>query len=202
MTKEEEDQLLKDPIIILGAPRSGTTILSQILGQHPDVALLIEPRFTWRYGNDRKSDMLQPDDARPEVIRHIRRRFAKFVKDQGKTRLVEKTPSNSLRPEFVNRVFPDAKFIHIIRNGYDACLAGEDFWDKHSTGLTKIAEGRLLQRLNELNVKRLQYYFPEFLRRALPKPLGRFLGPNPWGPRLPGHRQMLSELGATFVACQ
>lgn len=196
-----DDELLKSPIIILGAARSGTTFLSQLLGQHPSVAHLIEPRMTWRYGNDRKSDMLQPDDAKPNVIAHIRGRFATFVREQKKTRLVEKSPSNSLRPAFVHKVFPDAKFIHIIRNGYDACLATEDFWDKHAIGISNVAKGRLRQRIQELGPLRLPYYLPEFIRRVTPRPLHKILGPNQWGPRLPGMSAMLRELGPVAVSC-
>jgi len=196
-----DDELLKKPIIILGAPRTGTTLLSKILGQHRDVAHLIEPRMTWRYGNDRKSDMLQPEDATPRVIAHIRKSFAAYVRAQGKTRLVEKTPSNSLRPAFVQRVFPDAKFVHTIRNGYDACLATEDFWDKHTSGISNVAEGRLMQRLKELGPWRLPYYLPEFARRIAPGPFKKLLGQNQWGPRLPGMAAMLRDLGPLAVSC-
>jgi len=196
-----DDQLLEKPVIILGAPRSGTTLLSKVLGQHRDVAHLIEPRMTWRYGNDRKSDMLRPEDATPRVIAHIRKRFADFVRREGKTRLVEKTPSNSLRPAFVGKVFPDAKFVHIIRNGYDACLATEDFWDKHATGVSNVVAGRLSQRLRELGPWRLPYYLPEFARRAAPGPVRKLLGPNQWGPRLPGMAAMLHDLGPLAVSC-
>ena len=194
-------ELLKQPIIILGAPRSGTTILSAILGAHRDVAHLVEPRMTWRYGNDRKSDMLRPEDATPKVIEHVRARFADFVNNQNKTKLVEKTPSNSLRPDFVDRVFPDAKYIHIIRNGYDACLATEDFWDKHATGVSNVAPGRLRQRVAELGLMRLPYYLPEFARRIAPGPMTKLLGPNLWGPRLPGMSAMLRDMGPLAVAC-
>ena len=95
------DELLKEVVIILGAPRSGTTILSNLLGQHRDVELAIEPRMTWRYGNDRRSDMLDPKHATPEIIAHIRNTFADLMRKNNKTRLIEKTPSNSIRPEFV-----------------------------------------------------------------------------------------------------
>lgn len=196
-----DDELLKSPIIILGAARSGTTLLSKILGQHRDVAHLVEPRMTWRYGNDRKSDMLQPEDATPRIIAHIRKRFATYVREKGKTRLVEKSPNNSLRPAFVQQVFPDAKFVHIIRNGYDACLSTEDFWDKHTSGISNIAEGRIMQRLKELGPWRLPYYLPEFARRITPESLKKLLGPNQWGPRLPGMAAMLRDLGPLAVSC-
>lgn len=196
-----DDELLQSPIIILGAARSGTTLLSKVLGQHRDVAHLVEPRMTWRYGNDRKSDMLRPEDATPRVITHIRKRFAQYMRQQGKTRLVEKSPNNSLRPAFVQRVFPDAKFVHIIRNGYDACLSTEDFWDKHAIGISNVTSGRLTQRLKELGPWRLPYYLPEFARRIAPGPIKTLLGPNQWGPRLPGMAAMLRDLGPLAVSC-
>ncbi|MEM9347283.1 MAG: sulfotransferase [Planctomycetota bacterium] len=192
---------LDRPIVILGAARSGTTILSRVLGQHRDVAHLIEPRMTWRYGNDRKSDMLSPEDATPRIIAHIRQRFGDYVEKSGKPRLVEKTPSNSIRPAFVGRVLPEARYIHIIRNGYDACLATEDFWDKHTTGVRNVAKGRLMQRIKELGPLRVPYYLPEFARRIAPGPMKRLLGPNQWGPRLPGMSAMLRDIGPLAVSC-
>lgn len=196
-----DEQLLSRPIVILGAPRSGTTLLSNILGKHTDVAHLIEPRMTWRFGNDRKSDLLKPEHATPQVIAHIRRKFAHFVREQGKTRLVEKTPSNSIRPAFVQKVFPDAIFIHIIRNGYDACLANEDFWDKHASGLSNVAKGRLSMRLKELGPLRLPFYAREFASRIAPKPIKPIFGPSLWGPRLPGMSDMARELDPIAVSC-
>ena len=92
-----DDELLQSPIFILGAPRSGTAILADVLRSHPDLAYVREPRFIWRHGNDGKSDLLQPADARPEVIAHIRASFAGLVRSQGRSRLLEKLPSNSLR---------------------------------------------------------------------------------------------------------
>lgn len=197
----KKKQVTKQPIIVLGAPRSGTTILSDVLGQHRDVAHLIEPRMVWRYGNDRKSDMLKPEDATPKVMNHIRGKFSEYLQKSGKKHLVEKTPSNSVRPHFVNKVFPDAKYIHIIRNGYDACLATDNFWDLHSTGISNVADGRLRQRLSELNIWRMPYYIPEFIRRIAPSPLAKLLGPNLWGPRLPGMPSLLKELGPLAVSC-
>ncbi len=196
-----DDELLKQPIIILGAPHWGTTLLSKILGQHRDVAHLIEPRMTRRFGNDRKSDMLQPEDATPRVITHIRKRFADLVTEQAKTRLVKKTPSNSLRSAFVQSVFPDAKFVHISRNGYDACLSTEDCWNKHSSGISNVAEGRLMQCLKEFGPWRLPYYLPEFARRIAPGPFKKLISPNQWGPLLPSMSAMLRDLGPVAVSC-
>ncbi|MFO0944503.1 MAG: sulfotransferase [Planctomycetota bacterium] len=159
-----QDSVLKKPIIVIGAPRSGTTILGECFAAHRDLEYIEEPRLTWRYGNDDKSDRLLPADARPEVIQHIRSSFAKRILDKGKTRLLEKTPSNSLRLGFVDRVFPDCKFVHIRRNSVDSALSIRRFWLDHAKGLKP---NKISERLRELNASCF-YYGKEFLRRILP----------------------------------
>jgi len=184
---------LHRPIVVIGAPRSGTSLLSELLGGHRDVLLLTEPRLTWKYGNDRKSDMLRAADARPEVIHHIRETFGKQVREAGKRRLVEKTPSNALRPAFVDRVLPDARFIHIIRDPVQSVLSIRSFWQNHASGFT-IAPGRVRQRLKEVQLRRLPHYAKEVVRRAAPKFMRGAVGQNVWGPRLPGIQEMLNQI--------
>ena len=92
-----DSELLDRPIVIVGPPRSGTSILMNLLAEHPGLARVNEPRITWRYGNERGSDALRPEQARPDVRAHIRERFAAMIREQGAARMVEKTPSNALR---------------------------------------------------------------------------------------------------------
>lgn len=190
MTELASDQL-DAPIIVIGAPRSGTTILSRVLEAHPALALIGEPRLIWRHGNERKSDLLLLADARPEVVAHIRERFAQETIGQGKRRFVEKSPQNSLRVDFVNRVFPDAKIIHILRDGRDSTLSIHDHWNRFSGGLPKRWLG---QRLREVQWRRAPYYAKDLIRRALPKSLAPVVGPRLWGPRIPGLEQMVREM--------
>ena len=193
MAQSPEDVLAR-PIIVLGAPRSGTTFLSLILSHHASLAQALEPRLTWRYGNDRKSDMLRAEDARPQVCSYIRNTFAQLVRDAGRQRLLEKTPSNALRPQFIQAIFPDAKFIHITRNGIDSVLSIHNMWQKHAHGVTGLAPGRISQRLREIQLRRLPYYAKEVLRRMLPVFLAPVAGQNIWGPRIPGIRGLLRDL--------
>lgn len=195
-----DNDLLQKPIIILGAPRSGTTMLGDLIGQHPTLAQAVEPRLIWRWGNDRGSDMLHPDRARPKVISHIRQAFAQFVRKHGKVRLLEKSPSNALRPEFVHKVFPDARFIHVVRHGLDSVLSLRQMTQQHAHGVSNVAPGRLRQRLSELDWTRLHHYSLEFARRAAPPALRPILGPNPWGPRIPGIHALMKELDPLEVA--
>ena len=192
---DSDDTLLRKPIIIIGAPRSGTTMLTRIFGQHPGLALLIEPRLTWRHGNHGKSDMLQPQDARPEVCRYIRRQFARTVRTKGGQRLVEKHPSNSLRMGFVDRIFPDCKFIHTIRDGRDAVLGMRDMWQNKSRGLRP---DQVRHRIREVRLRQVPYYAKEFIHRLLPRRAARA---NLWGPRIPGIEHMRRELDILDICC-
>lgn len=181
------------PIIILGAPRSGTSVLARILSYHPSVAYENEPRMIWRYGNDGCSDMLRVKHARPEVVRYIRQKFEARVLEKGKLRLLEKTPSNSLRVDFVNEVFPNCKFVHIIRNGYDSVLSIRSFWDSHVSGVQQKKidqkDSILLQRLKEMHPKQIPYYAAEFASRIMPTHRRA-----QWGPRLPGMNQWIDDV--------
>ncbi|QDS97525.1 sulfotransferase family protein [Adhaeretor mobilis] len=199
---ESDDQLLTRPIVVVGAPRSGTTRLGQLIAAHPSLHEVEEPRLTWRYGNDSKSDALRPEDARPEVIAHIRKSFAEQIRKSGKTRLLEKTPSNSLRLGFVLRVLPDAKLVHITRNGIDSSLSIRSFWQNASQGTQHVMPGKWKARLREIKLRQIPYYAMEVLRRLAPRPLTKVVGKNLWGPRLPGLRGMVEELDLLEVAAQ
>jgi hypothetical protein len=198
MTSPADEPLLDRPIIVVGSPRSGTTLLGNLLGTHPQLAQLEEPRLTWKFGNDGKSDMLRPADARPEVCQHIRETFAKAVRTAGRQRLIEKTPSNSLRMEFVERVLPGCVFIHTIRDGVESVLSIRKFWQQHARGVPK---EKLIQRLKEIDLKRAPYYAKELLRKVMPKQLSGLVGKPVWGPRIPGIDGLLDQLDLLEVCC-
>ncbi|MEZ6242478.1 MAG: sulfotransferase [Phycisphaerales bacterium] len=106
------------PIILLGSHRSGTTWLGDLFRHHPALAYWEEPRHVWTWGNAyTPDDVLTEVNARPRVIAHIHKTFNKFVQEQGRQRLVEKTPSNMLRVRFIRAVYPDARLIMVVRDG-------------------------------------------------------------------------------------
>jgi hypothetical protein len=187
---------LERAIIVVGAPRSGTTLLGNLLARHAALAHLEEPRLTWRYGNDRKSDLLRPEDAKPDVCRHIRSKFTAAVQGAGKQRLIEKTPSNSLRMGFVDRVLPGCLFVHIIRDGVESTLAIRRFWQQHAHGLKP---QKLVERLREMRPRQFPYYVREFVRRAAPRPLSALVKKPVWGPRIPGIDGLLQDLALIEV---
>jgi len=105
------------PILIVGAGRSGTNLLAMALDELPDLKNVYEQRYVWTKGaKDRGSDIRGVQDATQGTIAYIRRRFKKL---SGANRLIDKTPSNSLRVNFCREVFPEGQIIHVVRNPFD-----------------------------------------------------------------------------------
>lgn len=165
--------------------------MSALLEAHPDLHLIGEPRVTWRYGNEKKSDMLSPTDARPEVQDFIRNAFANETRNAGKQRFVEKSPHNSLRVDFVREIYPNARIIHIIRDGRESAVSIRDYWQRFSGGLVR---AQVKQRVREIDWRRAPYYAKEVLRRTLPESFSPMVGPRLWGPQIPGMAQLTQEL--------
>jgi len=185
--KSAYDHLVKRPIIIIGAHRSGTTWLLRGLRQTPELACLGEPRVIWVYRNWFKpDDVLTAKDARPAVVRYIRRRFAVEVRGAGKERLCEKTPSNALRIPFVKAVFPDARIVLIVRDGRSVFRSTEQI-----KNAAPIEYARSLgQKLRATRVVEMPAYLSR-LSVGVRKLLGR--APAFWGAKPPGWREWVGQ---------
>ena len=110
------------PIIIIGAPRSGTNILRDVLCSIQGVNTwpCDEINYIWRHGNiNSLTDEFTPDMARIEVKNFIQKSFDQQAAKEKIDFLVEKTCANSLRVPYVDRVIPNAKYIFIVRDGVD-----------------------------------------------------------------------------------
>ena len=191
-------QLPDTSIILLGAPRSGTTLLAQVLRRHPSVAYWKEPRILWKYGNELRSDLLSPRHATSSVRRYIRGQINEYVRSEGKTHYFEKLPNHSLRMEFVEEVLPGCKFIHIRRSPAASISSIRAKWLGNAE---KLPAARLKKRVKEASLRQYPRYTAILLHRLL-KRLGlqkkRTL--PFWGPELPGMRQLVDELRLVEVA--
>jgi len=193
-----DDELLAKPIIVVGAGRSGMNFLGDTIAQHGSLAVATEPRLIWKHGNDSKSDALRAEDARPEVIAHIRSRFATLVRQQGKDRLIDVTPGNSLRLGFVDRVFPDCQFVHFIRDGVDNVVSMRRFYAVFARTIRPenkpIQDSFMARRTREFRLRQFPGLAMEVVRHLAPDFLLPVIGPPVLGVRLPAMVAMRREM--------
>jgi omega-hydroxy-beta-dihydromenaquinone-9 sulfotransferase len=144
------------PILIIGAPGSGTTLLYQTLCSHRDLAYIDHNmlraglrKHGKLVGDRRKSlyilhniihrdpastlpheadafwmtyfrdyyNYMAENDYTEEMAAYFRKKVLQVQNLWGRPRFVNKNLQNSFRVRLLNLIFPDAKFIHIIRDG-------------------------------------------------------------------------------------
>jgi len=127
-------------IFLVGAPRSGTTILQSLLAAHPEIISFPESKF-FHYLlyepfvanlSSRLTSFFRDEIHRPELFNDfddsqtVETKTRWFVgvldslaMEQNKSIWLEKTPEHIYFIEDIQRLIPDAKFIHILRNGMD-----------------------------------------------------------------------------------
>jgi hypothetical protein len=137
---------------VVGCPRSGTTLLRAMLDSHPSLAIPGESHFIpelWdRFGakhwtkrrgrklqkallaNERirKWGLTQEDVAAaiegtslfPDAMRGL---YAAYARSRGKARYGDKTPDYVDHIPVLAAIFPEARFVHLIRDGRDVALS-------------------------------------------------------------------------------
>jgi Sulfotransferase family len=115
---------VREPIFIIGCGRSGTTLLGRLLSFHPEVKYLFEPNHLWA-AIEPATDYLQIYSrgehhcllGSSSVTASARRRFNRLLSTPQGITLVEKNPINALRIGYLNALAPNARFVHIVRDG-------------------------------------------------------------------------------------
>ncbi len=108
------------PVFLVGSPRSGTSLAVDLFGTHPEVANWSEAGRLWDpvdYRNPEADHHWPAERATPAQIARLHRWCEWYRRKEGKARFVNKHPRNSVRIGYLRRVFPDARFIHVIRDG-------------------------------------------------------------------------------------
>ena len=136
------------PLLVLGVRRSGTTLLRVMLDRHSQLAVPDESYFVpqladrhlrrvdpdafvddlrrintvteWDVPLDKVRARLRPGMPIGEAIATV---YVVYAEERGKSRWGDKTPMYMQNLRLVERLFPDARYVHLIRDGRDAALS-------------------------------------------------------------------------------
>lgn len=136
------------PVVVLGVSRSGTTLLKAMLDAHSQLAIPSESYFIpqlWdRHGERPGRERFLADLTRLERLRKwgidfddVARRlpaqptfseaidaiYRSYAETRGKPCYGDKTPLYMQHLDVLDRAFPGARYVHIVRDGRDACLS-------------------------------------------------------------------------------
>jgi hypothetical protein len=118
------------PVFIIGAPRSGSTVLAWALGRHPRLWTAGELHLFWElYGGGRLRNRLERELGFPGVLERAGISADTWLAAMGTgieqlllersdgRRWVDQTPVNTYLASEMGAMFPAARFLHILRDG-------------------------------------------------------------------------------------
>ncbi len=195
------------PVVIIGAGRSGTNALRDMLTRLPEFATWTcdEINPIWRHGNlSWPNDEIPAANATPLVRRFIRGAFERLWHQAAQPRfVVEKTCANTLRVPFVDAILPEAKYVHIVRSGVDVVASARKRWqgDLELPGLPYFTAKARYTPLSDLPI-----YGWSFVKSRVGLMLGKTKRLSVWGPRFDGMQALdgapLEEICARqWAAC-
>lgn len=168
-------------VILIGAARSGTKIVRDVLADIAGVGRVpYDIPFVWLHGHHAApDDRLDPASLSPRSRRFITRYVDRYASGEPLV-VVEKTVGNALRVPYVHRVFPDAKFVHLVRDGMDAVESTRRQW------VTPPDRQYLARKLRHFPPSMLPTYGVRFAARQVSRWTSDEQRVRSWGVRYPG----------------
>jgi len=188
---------------IIGSPRSGTTILGNLLNCHRQITEWYEPYYLWeKYFSVEKNDIWRKEDFSEKTARTIAREYSLYLHKSNKDIVIDKSPTHAFNIQIIHKIFPDAKWIHILRDGRDAVLSIKKEWETRKRLFTN-RDTRKFLLTGQTMLKRQPFWRYRFmavwheivsnpnilLLRRLNK--ARWKGQIGWGPRFKGWENYL-----------
>ena len=180
-----------NPCFILGAARSGTKLLRDLLAASSEVAVVpYDVGYIWRQGNEfYPNDELTPEMLTPAIRKKIRNSLPALVSTESSPEariMLEKSVPNTLRAGYLQAVYPEARFIHLIRDGRAVVESSYRQWQAPTE------RGYLLKKLRYFPWTNYRYAL-WYLINILKGRFGSGRGQHIWGPRYSGIERDLEQ---------
>jgi len=144
------------PIFVVSMPRSGSTALHRVMAAHPDLATtshasrrsptwapgirffravyyrrdaLSEGGRIWDRFQKHGHDVMEAQDVTPAARRFFRRTVETHLRLFRRERFLARCPRLALRVNYFREIFPEAKFIHLVRDGRAVCRSVMRVWE-------------------------------------------------------------------------
>ena len=120
------------PVFVLGMPRSGSTLVEQILASHPQIhaageltALEMAASTVFKAGGQ---PVQYPENVAAfdgAILRRLGRAYLDRLPAlaDGKVRIIDKLPGNFFSIGLIRLILPNAKIIHTMRDPVDTCVS-------------------------------------------------------------------------------
>jgi len=188
------------PIFIVGLPRSGSTLIEQILSSHSMIEgteeLFVIQQFEQEILSEKKSSRI--DAAIKKLDKAAIRRFGKryieltqYYRHGQRPHFTDKNPANWRHVAFIHAILPNAKIVDARRNPLDCCFANYAQYFHHGVNFSSSLTHLGLQYRQYL---RLMRHFDRVLPGAIHHVINENLIDN-----LEGEvRSLLNYLGLPF----
>ena len=177
-------------IVIIGAPRSGTNMLRDVLTKFDGVGTwpCDEINYIWRHGNVLvKTDEFSREIATQRIKNYINYAFSNLARKNKLEFVVEKTCANSLRVQFVDEVIPDATYIYIVRDGVDVVGSASLRWK------ARVDWPYIVKKINYVPFPDLPFYALRYLANQAFRLFSKENRLLFWGPRFHDQDWALSQ---------
>ncbi|MBE9556053.1 MAG: sulfotransferase [Proteobacteria bacterium] len=114
------------PVFIVGMPRSGTSLVEQILASHPSVFGAGELNLINRAAIRLRHEAGYPLAPAPKaILKDISAAYLAYIKNLGAAadRITDKMPTNFRSLGLIAQLFPNARIIHVRRDPMDTCFS-------------------------------------------------------------------------------